>query len=76
MEAELLTCGYSFHMEPFNVSTKSGLQSYLFRLQTEGTCEVLVDGRMVTELKPVTYFFLNRVILMNYVSNTSPINQQ
>lgn len=47
MEAELLTCGYSFHMEPFYNSTKSGLQSYLFRLQTEGSCEALVDGRMV-----------------------------
>ena len=46
METEVLTCGYSFHMEPFNVSTKSGLNSYLFRLQTEGTSEVLVDGHM------------------------------
>lgn len=46
MEAELLTCSYSFHIEPFNVSTKSGLHSYLFRLQTEGTCEVLVEGKM------------------------------
>ncbi|MGO4275981.1 AraC family transcriptional regulator, partial [Paenibacillus sp. TAF58] len=46
METEVLTCGYSFHMETFNVSTKSGLNSYLFRLQTEGTSEVLVDGHM------------------------------
>ncbi|MBA2942111.1 helix-turn-helix transcriptional regulator [Paenibacillus sp. CGMCC 1.16610] len=47
MDTELLTCGYSFHMEPFNVSTKSGLNTYLFRLQTEGTCEILVDGQMI-----------------------------
>lgn len=47
MEAALLTCGYSFHMDPFYVSTKSGLQSYLFRLQTEGICEALVNGRMI-----------------------------
>jgi AraC family transcriptional regulator of arabinose operon len=46
METEVLTCGYSFHMEPFNVSNKFQLNFYLFRLQTEGTCEVLVDGHM------------------------------
>jgi AraC family transcriptional regulator, arabinose operon regulatory protein len=44
METELLTCGYSFHMERFDVSTKNGLNSYLFRLQTEGACEALVQG--------------------------------
>ncbi|GFZ95417.1 hypothetical protein GCM10008018_47260 [Paenibacillus marchantiophytorum] len=44
METELLTCGYSFHMEPFNVSTKSGLKYYLFRLQSEGTSEALING--------------------------------
>ncbi|MFC5447914.1 helix-turn-helix domain-containing protein [Paenibacillus aestuarii] len=46
MESELLTCGYSFHMEKFTVSTKSGLTSYLFRLQTEGTSEALVNGKL------------------------------
>jgi AraC family transcriptional regulator of arabinose operon len=47
MNTELITCGYSFHMDPFYSSTKSGLPSYLFRLQTEGSCEALVDGHMV-----------------------------
>ncbi|OAS15216.1 helix-turn-helix domain-containing protein [Paenibacillus oryzisoli] len=47
MKAELLTCGYSFHMDPFYSSNKSGLHYYLFRLQTEGFCEALVDGRMI-----------------------------
>ncbi|MEW9699188.1 helix-turn-helix domain-containing protein [Paenibacillus sp. SI8] len=46
MHSEILTCGYSFHMERFDVSAKSGLNSYLFRLQTEGTCEALVQGRL------------------------------
>ncbi|MBD0380774.1 helix-turn-helix domain-containing protein [Paenibacillus sedimenti] len=45
METELLTCGYSYHMERFEVNSKSGLNSYLFRLQTEGICEALVQGR-------------------------------
>ncbi|OPH60750.1 AraC family transcriptional regulator [Paenibacillus ferrarius] len=45
MESELITCGYSFHMEPFHASNKSGLNHYLFRLQTEGTCEAFVDGK-------------------------------
>ncbi|UJF31295.1 AraC family transcriptional regulator [Paenibacillus hexagrammi] len=46
MDIELLTCGYSYHMERFEVSSKNGLSSYLFRLQTEGVCEALVDGKM------------------------------
>jgi AraC family transcriptional regulator of arabinose operon len=43
MEIELLTCGYSFHMERF-YSTKGRLPSFLFRLQTEGNCEAMVEG--------------------------------
>lgn len=46
MEIELLSCGYSFHMEPFYMSHKVGLPSYLFRLQTEGQCEATVSGNM------------------------------
>ncbi|MFD0695058.1 AraC family transcriptional regulator [Paenibacillus sp. GCM10027628] len=45
METELLTCGYSYHMERFEVNSKSGLNSYLFRLQTEGSSVALVQGR-------------------------------
>ena len=70
MKAELLTCGYSFHMDPFYVSTKSGLQYYLFRLQTEGTCEALVDGRMVP-IEAGHFFFLNQEIPMNCVLKRS-----
>ncbi|MBP1989113.1 helix-turn-helix domain-containing protein [Paenibacillus eucommiae] len=46
MEIELLTCAYSHHMERFITSYKSGLPSFLFRLQTEGYCEALVEGSM------------------------------
>lgn len=33
----LLHCGYSYHAEPFTNSHRSGVGSYLFRLQTEGS---------------------------------------
>jgi AraC family transcriptional regulator of arabinose operon len=46
MEIELLTCGYSFHMERFYIMNKGGLPSFLFRLQTEGNCEAMVEGSM------------------------------
>jgi AraC family transcriptional regulator of arabinose operon len=46
MDIELLTCGYSFHMERFYMSHKGGLPSFLFRLQTEGSCEAMVEGAM------------------------------
>ncbi|NEW06260.1 AraC family transcriptional regulator [Paenibacillus sp. SYP-B3998] len=46
METEILTCGYSFHMDNFNFSAKNGLNTYLFRLQTEGSCEALVEGHI------------------------------
>lgn len=42
---EVLTCGYSFHRTPFSMNNKE-LPSFLFRLQTEGSCQALVDGRM------------------------------
>ncbi|MCD1260637.1 helix-turn-helix transcriptional regulator [Paenibacillus athensensis] len=46
METELLACGYSYHMEQFHVSSKGGLNFFLFRLQTEGEAEALIEGRM------------------------------
>lgn len=42
--AEVLSAGYSYHIEKFVNSSRSGLRSYLFRLQTEGQCRVLIDG--------------------------------
>ena len=44
-EARLLICGYSYHNEPFSNSHKSGFPTYLFRLQTEGSCEVYCNGK-------------------------------
>jgi AraC family transcriptional regulator, arabinose operon regulatory protein len=46
MDASLLSCGYSYHMEPFITGDKGGLPSFLFRLQTEGSSKALVNGRM------------------------------
>ncbi|WP_219835862.1 AraC family transcriptional regulator [Paenibacillus sp. R14(2021)] len=44
--AEIMSCGYSYHTQPFQNTDPEGLNAYLFRLQTEGSCEALVDGRM------------------------------
>lgn len=48
---ELLHCAYSFHPSPFHTSSLSGLDYYLFRLQTEGYSQMLVDGEM-TDVGP------------------------
>ncbi|NBC69835.1 helix-turn-helix domain-containing protein [Paenibacillus sacheonensis] len=46
MLAEIMSCGYSYHSQPFQMTNPEGLRAYLFRFQTEGSCEALVDGRM------------------------------
>ena len=46
MEARLLICDYSYHAEPFSNNHKNGLTNYLFRYQTEGSCEVTINGRL------------------------------
>lgn len=46
MFAEIMSCDYSYHSQPFQMTNPEGLNAYLFRLQTEGSCEALVDGRM------------------------------
>ncbi|GAE35245.1 AraC family transcriptional regulator [Halalkalibacter akibai] len=38
-------CNYSYHTEQFYSFHQSGLNDYLFRLQTEGSCEVNVNKR-------------------------------
>ncbi|EKN69731.1 AraC family transcriptional regulator [Neobacillus bataviensis LMG 21833] len=45
MKTNILFCGYSFHTIGYHSQHKSGYPSYLFRLQTEGICEVVVKGR-------------------------------
>ncbi|GGG14269.1 AraC family transcriptional regulator [Paenibacillus abyssi] len=52
MESEVLACGYSYHTKPFTTTTTNtttfinGLPTFLFRLQTEGSCHVLINGKM------------------------------
>ncbi|WP_106769211.1 AraC family transcriptional regulator [Paenibacillus faecalis] len=45
MQSRLLICDYSYHAEPFHTSHKNGLTTYLFRLQTEGSCEAFCNGQ-------------------------------
>jgi AraC family transcriptional regulator, arabinose operon regulatory protein len=42
---EVLSAGYSYHTRPFHSSARDGLKQYLLRLQSEGACSVLLDGR-------------------------------
>ncbi|WP_163881434.1 helix-turn-helix domain-containing protein [Paenibacillus favisporus] len=44
MEARLLICDYSYHFQQFSNSHRAGLTTYLFRLQTEGSCTVFCNG--------------------------------
>ncbi|MBW7456730.1 AraC family transcriptional regulator [Paenibacillus sepulcri] len=46
MYNDVMLCSYSYHSHPFQVEYSEGLSTYLFRLQTEGSCEALVNGRM------------------------------
>ncbi|NRD77938.1 helix-turn-helix transcriptional regulator [Bacillus sp. BRMEA1] len=47
MSENILFCGYSYHINGYHSQYKSGYPIYLFRLQTEGLCEVVVKGRTV-----------------------------
>jgi AraC family transcriptional regulator of arabinose operon len=47
MLSEIFSCGYSYHTQRFDVHHSSGIESYLFRLQTEGGCEANVMGKRV-----------------------------
>ncbi|WP_449536508.1 AraC family transcriptional regulator [Ferdinandcohnia sp. Marseille-Q9671] len=44
MRTKIYFCGYSFHTKGYQSQHKSGFPAYLFRLQTEGICEVVVKG--------------------------------
>lgn len=45
MTTNIFYCAYSHHTNGYHSQHKSGYPSYLFRLQTEGHCEVVVKGR-------------------------------
>lgn len=45
MTTNILYCSYSYHTNGYHSQHKSGYPSYLFRLQTEGICQVVVKGR-------------------------------
>jgi AraC family transcriptional regulator, arabinose operon regulatory protein len=45
MNTKIGYCGYSYHTQPFYSHHRSGFPAYLFRLQTEGVCEIIVKGK-------------------------------
>ncbi|MDP4163472.1 MAG: AraC family transcriptional regulator [Bacillota bacterium] len=47
MTANIGYCGYSYHTQRYFSQYKTGFPAYLFRLQTEGTCEAVVRERKV-----------------------------
>ncbi|SFT02017.1 AraC family transcriptional regulator, arabinose operon regulatory protein [Paenibacillus sp. BC26] len=63
---EIMSCNYSYHSQPFQIINRDGLRAYVFRLQMDGSCEALVDGRMqrieagdLLLFKPGDYYQLN-----------------
>ncbi|MBW7476796.1 AraC family transcriptional regulator [Paenibacillus oenotherae] len=46
MTTEIMNCSFSYHSTPFQIGYEEALPTYLFRLQTEGTCQALVNGQM------------------------------
>ncbi|MDN3017525.1 AraC family transcriptional regulator [Paenibacillus sp. BSR1-1] len=47
MTTNILFCGYSYHTNGYHSQYKSGYPVYLFRLQTEGLCEVVAKGKKI-----------------------------
>ncbi|MFD2673025.1 AraC family transcriptional regulator [Marinicrinis sediminis] len=43
---QVLAAGYSYHTKPFRIHLQDGMNHYLIRLQTEGMCQLLIDGEM------------------------------
>lgn len=43
LETSVLICDYSYHYKAFTHNMRGELQTYLFRLQTEGSCKVYVQ---------------------------------
>ncbi|WP_121609758.1 AraC family transcriptional regulator [Mesobacillus foraminis] len=48
MKTNILFCGYSYHTQRYHSQYKTGFPAYLFRLQTEGSCEVVARGQKKT----------------------------
>ncbi|MCQ6559798.1 helix-turn-helix transcriptional regulator [Paenibacillus mendelii] len=48
MKSAVLSCGYSYHTQRFDDQHNNGLTSYLFRLQTEGRSEAVIQGRRLS----------------------------
>ncbi|MCS7459316.1 AraC family transcriptional regulator [Paenibacillus doosanensis] len=46
MHSQILSSGYSYHSQRFQTGYKESMRHYLFRLQTEGCCQALVNGTM------------------------------
>lgn len=46
VDNEVMSCGYSFHAKRF-VQELHRLNTYLFRLQSEGSCTIYVDGEQL-----------------------------
>ncbi|MFM9330754.1 helix-turn-helix domain-containing protein [Paenibacillus mesotrionivorans] len=47
-QCNVLYANYFIHTKPHSVQYQNGLNSYLFRLQAEGTCRALVAGKYET----------------------------
>lgn len=48
MKTNIFFCGYSYHTNGYHSQHKSGFPAYLFRLQTEGSSEVVVKGEKIS----------------------------
>ncbi|MFE5319818.1 helix-turn-helix domain-containing protein [Paenibacillus sp. NPDC056579] len=46
MLSQILSCGYSYHSQRFQTGHNDVMRAYLFRLQTEGYCQAMVNGAM------------------------------
>lgn len=46
--SSVIYANYYSHTKPHSVKYRNGLSFYLFRLQAEGTCQALVDGKYET----------------------------
>lgn len=43
-QLDVKLCGYSYHTAPYGQTYRNGVESYIFRLQTEGSCTLIVNG--------------------------------
>lgn len=48
MQLELNLCGYSLHKQPFNIKRVDTVLTYILRLQTDGNCIVIYNGKRIT----------------------------